>query len=70
VIAIRSFDVVVCGGGVAGIEGLLRVRRLGGDRMRLTLVSPDRDLVYRPLAVREPFALSGVRRYSLGGLSI
>jgi sulfide:quinone oxidoreductase len=65
VIAIRSFEVVVCGGGVAGIEGLLRLRRLGGDRMRLTLVSPDRDLVYRPLAVRAPFMLSGVRRYPL-----
>ena len=68
-IAIRSFEVVVCGGGVAGIEGLFRLRRLGGDRMRLTLVSPDRDLVYRPLAVRAPFALSGVRRYPLEAIS-
>lgn len=65
VIGIGSFEVVVCGGGVAGVEALLRLRRLGGDRMRLTLVSPDRDLVYRPLAVLEPFAPSGVPRYPL-----
>ncbi len=65
VIAIGCFEVVVCGGGVAGVEALLRLRRLGGDGMRLTLVSPDRDLVYRPLAVLEPFALSGVRHYPL-----
>ena len=64
-IGIGCFDVVVCGGGVAGVEALLRLRQLGGERMRLTLVSPDRDLVYRPLAVLEPFASSGVRRYPL-----
>jgi sulfide:quinone oxidoreductase len=58
-------EVVVCGGGVAGVEALLRLRQLGGDRMGLTLVSPDPDLVYRPLAVMEPFASSGVRRYPL-----
>ena len=59
------FEVVVCGGGIAGIEALLRLRKLGGDRLHLTLVSPDRDLVYRPLAVLEPFAASGLRRYPL-----
>ena len=65
VIAIHLFEVVVCGGGIAGVEGLLRLRRLAGDRVRLTLVSPDPDLVYRPVAVREPFAPSGVWRYPL-----
>jgi sulfide:quinone oxidoreductase len=65
VIAIPCFEAVVCGGGIAGVEGLLRLRRLTGDRLRLTLVSPDPDLVYRPLAVRAPFAASGVRRYPL-----
>ena len=63
------FEVVVCGGGIAGVEGLLRLRRLAGDRVRVTLVSPDPDLVYRPLAVREPFAPSGVRRYPLGRIT-
>jgi sulfide:quinone oxidoreductase len=60
-----ELEVVVCGGGIAGVEGLLRMRRLGGHRLRLTLVSPGPDLVYRPLAVREPLGLPGMRRYPL-----
>ncbi|MGP0035495.1 MAG: hypothetical protein ACLP4R_13070 [Solirubrobacteraceae bacterium] len=63
------FEVVICGGGIAGVEGLLRLRRLAGDRVRLTLVSPDPDLVYRPVAVREPFAPSGVWRYPLARIA-
>jgi sulfide:quinone oxidoreductase len=59
------FEVVICGGGIAGVEGLLRLRRLAGDRLQLTLVCAEPDLVYRPLAVQEPFGLPGVRRYPL-----
>ncbi len=59
------FEVVVCGGGIAGVEGMLRLRRLAGDRVGLTLISPDSALTYRPLAVREPFAPTSLRRYSL-----
>ena len=61
-----GFEVVICGGGIAGVEGLLRLRRLAGDRVRVTLVSPEGEFVYRPLAVREPFGLEGARRYPLG----
>jgi len=57
--------VLVCGGGIAGIEGLLRLRRLAGDRVELTLLSPGEEFVYRPLAVREPFSAGSVRRYPL-----
>ena len=60
-----DFEVVICGGGIAGVEGLLRLRRLTGERIGTTLVSPDEELVYRPLAVREPFAMAGIRRYPL-----
>jgi sulfide:quinone oxidoreductase len=63
--AAPGFDVVVCGGGIAGTEGMLRLRRLAGDRVHLTIVSPGAHLAYRPLAVREPFALAAVRRYPL-----
>jgi sulfide:quinone oxidoreductase len=58
-------DVVIAGAGVAGIEGLLRLRRLAGDRVRITLLSPEEEFVYRPLAVLEPFSRDSVRRYSL-----
>jgi sulfide:quinone oxidoreductase len=50
-------DVVIAGGGVAGLEGLLALRALAGDRIDLTLVAPDPEFTYRPLAVAEPFAL-------------
>jgi sulfide:quinone oxidoreductase len=36
-------DVVIAGGGVAGLEALLGRRALAGDRVRLTLVAPDAD---------------------------
>ena len=60
-----GLNVLICGGGIAGIEGLLRLRRLAVERVELTLVSPDEEFVCRPLAVHEPFALAGARRYPL-----
>jgi sulfide:quinone oxidoreductase len=61
-------DVVIAGSGVAGIEGLMRLRRLAGDRVHITLLSPDDEFVYRPLAVLEPFSHDSVRRYRLDSL--
>jgi sulfide:quinone oxidoreductase len=61
---------VVCGGGVAGVEGLLRLRRLAGDRIRMTLVTPQDDFLYRPLAVREPFARASIRRYPIARIAV
>lgn len=60
-----GFEVVVCGGGVAAIEGLLRLRRLAGDRLATTLVTPAETLVMRPLAVQDPFARQGSREYAI-----
>jgi sulfide:quinone oxidoreductase len=61
----ERFRVVICGGGIAAIEGLLRLRTLTGDSLEVTLVAPADELAYRPLAVDEPFARRGVRRYPL-----
>jgi trehalose synthase len=47
---------VVLGGGVAGLEALLALHDLAGDRVEVTLVAPDPDFVYKPLAVGEPFS--------------
>ena len=61
----NDFRVVICGGGIAGVEGLLRLRRLAGDSVDIELIAPNEDLVYRPMAVREPFAAGPPRRYPL-----
>lgn len=47
---------MIVGAGIAGVEGLLRLRRLAGDAVSVTLLSPADHLVYRPSRVLEPFA--------------
>ena len=46
---------VILGGGIAGLEALLALADLAGERTELTLVSPDPDFTYKPLTVEEPF---------------
>jgi sulfide:quinone oxidoreductase len=58
-------SILVAGGGVAGLEALLALRATAGDRVRLTLIAPDPDFSYRPLAVAEPFALGRAHRVPL-----
>jgi sulfide:quinone oxidoreductase len=62
---VTDFRVVICGGGVAAVEGLLRLRRLAGQRVRVQLVAPNKELVYRPLAVAEAFGFGTAHRYPL-----
>jgi sulfide:quinone oxidoreductase len=59
------FRVVVAGAGIAGLEALLALRALAGARVQLTLVAPDDEFVYRPLAIKEPFAVGRARRIAL-----
>jgi sulfide:quinone oxidoreductase len=58
-------EIIIAGGGVAGLEGLLALHRALGDRARLTLIAPDPDFTYRPLAVAEPFGLGHAHRVPL-----
>jgi sulfide:quinone oxidoreductase len=60
-----DFRLVICGGGIAAVEGLLRLRRLVGESVKVELIAPNKELVYRPMAVREPFAFGPPRRYPL-----
>lgn len=60
-----TFRAVICGGGIAAIEGLLRLRRLAGPDVEIDVVAPNDALVYRPLAVREPFAAGPPPRFGL-----
>ena len=59
------FRVVICGGGIAAAEGLLRLRALAGDALDITLVSAEAELRYRPVAVQEPFSRPAAQRYRL-----
>jgi sulfide:quinone oxidoreductase len=60
-----DFRTVICGGGIAAAEGLLRLRELAGNAVDVELIAPNDELVYRPLAVREPFAFGPAKRYPL-----
>jgi sulfide:quinone oxidoreductase len=62
---VDRYTVVICGAGIAAVEGLLRLRALTGDALQIKVLAPNEELRYRPLAVDEPFALRGVRRYPL-----
>jgi sulfide:quinone oxidoreductase len=60
-----SGQVLIVGGGVAGLEALIALRALVGDRVAVTLVSQDDWFVDRPLTVAEPFGLGSAERYPL-----
>jgi len=59
------FSVVIAGGGVAAIEGLLRLRRLAGDAVKITLLAPNEEFAFRALSVKEPFALGAAERHPI-----
>jgi sulfide:quinone oxidoreductase len=48
-------NVAVAGGGVAGLEALLALRDLAGDRADVTLLEPSSEFVFRPMATAETF---------------
>lgn len=64
-----SERVVIAGGGFAALEALIALRRLAGDRVQLTLVTPDPELFYRPLSVVEPFGLGEAPRFDLAEIA-
>jgi sulfide:quinone oxidoreductase len=59
------FSVVIAGGGVAAIEGLLRLRRLLGGAAKITLLAPNEEFAFRALSVKEPFALGSPERHPI-----
>jgi sulfide:quinone oxidoreductase len=60
--------VLIAGGGVAALEATLALRALAAERVAITLVAPESEFVYRPLAVAEPFRIGAVQRFPLGPL--
>ncbi len=64
----ERLKVLIAGGGVAGIEALLALRDLAGDRVEVTLVAPTPEFVYKPLTVEEPFSPEPAIRLDLAAL--
>lgn len=65
----RARRIIVVGGGVGALETVLALRELVGPEAAVTLVCPDSEFVYQPLAVAEPFDASQARRWSLTELA-
>jgi len=61
--------VLVAGGGVAGLEALLALRHLAGDSIERTLLTPEHEFVYRPMAVAEPFSRGRAQRHRLDAIA-
>jgi sulfide:quinone oxidoreductase len=61
--------VVIAGGGVAALEALIALHELGGDRLRVTVLAPEPDFVYRPLSVAEPFCLGHAAHHPLADVA-
>jgi sulfide:quinone oxidoreductase len=64
-----GLTVLVAGGSFAGLEAVLALRELAGDRVGVELLAPEADFLYRPHAVAEPFGLGEVHRLPLGPLA-
>ena len=65
---LHPLRVVIAGGGVGAAEAMLALRALAGAKVQITLLSPDAELRYRPLAINESFAAADVRRYALDAI--
>jgi sulfide:quinone oxidoreductase len=65
----RPTRVLVAGGGVAGLETVLALQALAGDRLQIELLAPGRHFTYRPLAVAEPFHSGSVQRIPLAAIA-
>jgi sulfide:quinone oxidoreductase len=61
--------VLVAGGGVAGVEALLTLRALAGDRCELTLADAQPDFIYRPMTVAQPFARGTAARRPMAAIA-
>ena len=57
--------VLIAGGGVAALETMMALHAIAGDRVRVTLLAPERNFHYRPMAVAEPFTIAHARRVEL-----
>jgi len=65
----RPLHVLIAGGGVAGLEALLALKRLAQERVSIELLAAEPQFWYRPLAVAEPFGLGDVHGLDLSDIA-
>ncbi len=63
------FEVLIAGGGVAGLEAAFALRELAGDRVDLSILAPTDEFVYRPMSIAEPFTSGWAQHYPLAPLA-
>ena len=61
----EKLRVVIAGGGVAALETMLALQQLAPEHTDVLVIAPAGEFVYRPMAVREPFAYGPAERYAL-----
>lgn len=64
----RPTRALIAGGGVAALELLLALRALAGERVEIDLLSTEREFVYKPFAVAEPFDVGEAHRFDLASI--
>jgi hypothetical protein len=57
--------VIIAGGGVAALEATLALGELAPEHTDVTVIAPNTEFAYRPMAVCEPFADGPHHRYPL-----
>jgi sulfide:quinone oxidoreductase len=61
--------VIVAGGGVGALEGLLALQALASERLAITVLTAQRHLTYRALAVAEPFGGAASPRFEWSAIA-
>jgi hypothetical protein len=61
--------VIIAGGGAAGLETLLALRAVAGDRVDIAIVAPGVKFFNRSMDVDQPASIRGVRGPSGSGTS-
>jgi sulfide:quinone oxidoreductase len=62
-------QVLIAGGGIAGLETLIALRDLAGDRIASTLIAPEPEFTYKPFTVEEPFSSQPAERRALAPIA-
>jgi sulfide:quinone oxidoreductase len=65
----ERYRVLVVGGGVAGLETVLALREVAGDRVEVELIASEHRFFYRPLSVLEPFGRRPADHWELADLT-